>query len=283
MFRAIRPVGHEDHLSLVEHLDELRTRLFICLAALAVAFAFCFWQNHALLRIVGNPYAKETRNQVTKCQGELGPVWCADQAVKSTGLTVQALLKVLDNPSSGLNATLRRELKPFGPQLTNDLAKLPKNAPSNNLVTLGIGEPFTATITVIFYFSLLLSLPVILFELYGFLVPAFSPTERRVAMPVMLAIPGLFACGVAFGYFVVLPAAVHFLQNFNSGIVRAVRAGDELLPVRGTDHARDGRDLPGPARGRRRRARGNRDAAAATQEPPLRDRRRRGDRGVAAG
>jgi sec-independent protein translocase protein TatC len=217
MFRAIRPVGHEDHLSLVEHLDELRTRLIICLAALAVAFALCFWQNHALLRIVGNPYAKETRGQVTKCQGELGPVWCADQAVKATGLTVQALLKVLENPSSGLTPALRRDLAPFGPQLTGDLAKLPKTAPSNNLVTLGIGEPFTATITVIFYFSLLLSLPVILFELYAFLVPAFSPTERRVALPVMLAIPGLFASGVAFGYFVVLPAAVHFLQNFNSG------------------------------------------------------------------
>jgi sec-independent protein translocase protein TatC len=85
------------------------------------------------------------------------------------------------------------------------------------LVTIGIGEPFTATITVTLYFSLLLSLPVILFELYGFVIPAFSPTERSVARPVVLAIPGLFAAGVAFGYFVVLPAAVHFLQNFNSG------------------------------------------------------------------
>jgi sec-independent protein translocase protein TatC len=217
MFRAIRPVGHEDHLSLVEHLDELRTRLIVCLAALAVAFALCFWQNHALLRLIGNPYAKETRGQVTKCEGELGPVWCADQAVKATGLTVQQVIKALENPSSGLSANVRRALKPLGPRLTGDLAKLPKTAPSNNLVTLGIGEPFTATVTVTFYFSLLLSLPIILFELYGFLVPAFSPTERRVARPVMLAIPGLFACGVAFGYFVVLPAAVHFLQNFNAG------------------------------------------------------------------
>ena len=84
-------------------------------------------------------------------------------------------------------------------------------------MTIGIGEPFTATITVTFYFALLLSLPIILFELYGFLIPAFSPTERRVALPVMLAVPGLFACGVLFGYYVVLPAAVHFLQNFNAG------------------------------------------------------------------
>jgi sec-independent protein translocase protein TatC len=84
-------------------------------------------------------------------------------------------------------------------------------------VTIGIGEPFTATVTVTFYFSLLLSLPIVLFELYGFLIPAFSPTERAVARPVLAAVPGLFAGGVLFGYFVVLPAAVHFLQNFNSG------------------------------------------------------------------
>src|SRR5271154_5786001 len=78
MYRAIRPVRHEDHLSLVDHLDELRTRLIICLVALGVAFGLCFWQNHALLHLIGNPYSKETRGQVVKCKGELGPVWCAD-------------------------------------------------------------------------------------------------------------------------------------------------------------------------------------------------------------
>jgi sec-independent protein translocase protein TatC len=36
-------------------------------------------------------------------------------------------------------------------------------------------------------------------------------------LPVVLAIPGLFVAGVAFGYVIVLPAAVHFFQNFNSG------------------------------------------------------------------
>jgi sec-independent protein translocase protein TatC len=62
-----------------------------------------------------------------------------------------------------------------------------------------------------------LSLPVVLYELYGFLLPAFSPQQQRVDTPLMLAIPFLFAVGVLFGYFVVLPAAVRFFQNFNSG------------------------------------------------------------------
>ena len=83
-------------------------------------------------------------------------------------------------------------------------------------MTLGPGEPFSATFTVAFYFALLIAMPLILYQLYAFVLPAFSPAERRVALPLMSMIPVLFIIGVAFGYFVVLPAAVRFLQNFNS-------------------------------------------------------------------
>ena len=50
MAKRIRPIGHEDRLSLVEHLDELRTRIVISLATFGVALGFAFWQNHALLK-----------------------------------------------------------------------------------------------------------------------------------------------------------------------------------------------------------------------------------------
>ena len=58
MSPAIRPVGHEEKLTLVDHLDELRTRLMISGAVLAVAFGVCLWQNHALLHIVNKPLAR---------------------------------------------------------------------------------------------------------------------------------------------------------------------------------------------------------------------------------
>ena len=82
-------------------------------------------------------------------------------------------------------------------------------------MTLGVTEPFTATITIAFYASLLLAMPMLLFQAYAFILPAFSPKERRVALPLMLMVPLLFVAGVAFGYFVVLQRAVQFLQNFN--------------------------------------------------------------------
>jgi sec-independent protein translocase protein TatC len=103
------------------------------------------------------------------------------------------------------------------PRLKADVAKIPRKPEGNKPVTLGIGEPFTTTLTVTLFFALIVSLPVILYELYGFVLPALSPNERRIAVPLLTAIPFLFVVGVAFGYFVVLPAAVRFFQNFNSG------------------------------------------------------------------
>src|SRR5271167_2321988 len=216
MATAIRTIGHEDRLSLVDHLDELRLRLIISAAALAIAFGFCLWQNHALLQIINKPLKEQTQKQVAKGQGTVGQAALAQRGVVRVAGDVQAALRVLVQPSSGLSAPARAQLVPLIASLRADVAKIPRTAPGENPVTLGVGEPFTSTITVALYFALVISLPVILYELYGFILPALSPSERRVAMPLLSAIPFLFAAGVLFGYFVVLPAAVRFFVNFNS-------------------------------------------------------------------
>jgi sec-independent protein translocase protein TatC len=84
-------------------------------------------------------------------------------------------------------------------------------------ITIGVGEPFTTTLTVAAYFALLFALPVLIFEGYAFVIPALNPKEKRVALPLMAVAPALFIGGVAFAYLVVLPPAVHFLQGYNSG------------------------------------------------------------------
>ena len=76
-------------------------------------------------------------------------------------------------------------------------------------------EPFITTLTVAAYAAILIAMPIILYELYAFVLPAFSPGERRVALPLLLMVPFLFIAGVAFGYFVVIPAALKFLLHFN--------------------------------------------------------------------
>ena len=99
-------------------------------------------------------------------------------------------------------------------QVSQAAQALPRNN-QRNLVTLGVTEPFTATITLAFYSALLLAMPFLLYQMYAFILPAFSPKERNVALPLMLMVPVLFIAGVLFGYFVVLDRAVEFLQNFN--------------------------------------------------------------------
>lgn len=140
----LRPVGFEDRLTLVEHLDELRTRIIISIAAFAVAFGLCMWQNNRLLDIINEP-------------------------------------------------------------LPDD--RVP--------ITFGVAEPFTTTVTVSAYAALVIALPVILYQLYAFVLPALTDRERRVVVPFLLMVPVLFIAGVLFGYFVVLPAATQFLLNFN--------------------------------------------------------------------
>ncbi len=83
------------------------------------------------------------------------------------------------------------------------------------LITFGVTEPFTTTMTVAAYGAIVLALPIILYQAYAFLLPAFGRQQRRTIMPLLLLVPALFLAGVAFGYFVVLPAAMNFLLNFN--------------------------------------------------------------------
>ena len=213
---AIRTIDHEERLSLVDHLDELRTRLIVSAAVLAVVFSVCLWQNHELLHIINKPLQTQTRKQVAKGEGTVGQAVLAQQGVLKVSRDTQAALQVLTQPLSGVSAGARAQLLPLIALLKADVARIPRHPTGDNPVTLGVGEPFTTTISVALYFALVISLPVILYELYGFIVPALSPSERRGTVPLLMAIPFLFAAGVAFGYFVVLPAAVRFFVNFNA-------------------------------------------------------------------
>jgi sec-independent protein translocase protein TatC len=216
MATAIRPIGHEDRLSLVEHLEELRTRLIISAVVLAVAFGFCLWQNHELLHILNQPLQTQTKKQVQKGQGTVGQAVLAQRGVLKLSGDTQAALRALEQPGSGVSPKVRAQLPPLIAAMKADVAKIPRKATGDNPVTLGVGEPFTTTITVSLLFALVISLPLILYEVYGFILPALSADEKRIARPLLAAIPFLFAVGVMFGYFVVLPAAVRFFVNFNA-------------------------------------------------------------------
>ncbi len=210
-FSRLRRVAHDDRLSTVGHLDELRTRIIVSLAVLVVAFGLCFWQNHRLLSLIDSPLAHQTQRQVRDGQGPLGATYTVQRNARDVAVQVHTVVGLLRTDSR-----LRGALASVQANLQRDVTRLSSGPRGDRPVTLGIGEPFTTTATVSLIFALILSLPVLLAQAWAFLIPAFEPEQRRRLRPIAVAIPALFVTGVAFGYFVVLPAAVHFFQNFNS-------------------------------------------------------------------
>jgi sec-independent protein translocase protein TatC len=225
---VVRPVGHEDRLSLIEHLDELRTRLIVCIGVFIAAFSICYWQNDWLLQTMNKPL-QSTQNLNGKKRSKDPLEESARFQIRSGAAQKQAVAAF--NSAARLYDAMAADPKLSARERTLALNAAAQNraaaqkqaiaaaaVPTNQQrqpVTLGVTEPFVTTFTVAGYAALLLSLPFILWQAYAFVLPAFSPAERRVALPLMIMVPVLFLSGVAFGYFVALPRAINFLQNFN--------------------------------------------------------------------
>jgi sec-independent protein translocase protein TatC len=217
MPRLLRPVSHEDRLSVVDHLDELRSRLIVCAAALIVAFGLCFWQNQSLLNVLNKPLPQSIKTEANHLSG------LTTDSVKAGHDFDQAANQITSLAQLPNQTTQERQLLDSISSSIHGAAKaLPQSTPRNVPITIGVGEPFTTTLTVCFYFAILFTLPVLLYEAYAFVIPALSPTERRVAIPIMISAPILFVIGVLFTYLIVLPAAIRFLQGYNSNYFNAL-------------------------------------------------------------
>jgi sec-independent protein translocase protein TatC len=211
MATALRPIGHEDRLSLVEHLDELRTRIIIGLVFFCAAFAVCFWQNDRILDIMDRPLQKATFHK--NSQDPLEQSAAFEQSLKQLSLELAVVSREMAR-SDGVDPALQAQFASLSKQAARTAAAAPKET-GRRPVTLGVGEPFTVTFKVVAYAALLVSLPFLLWQAYAFVLPAFSPREREIALPLMVMVPFLFIAGVVFAYYMVLPNAIKFLQNFN--------------------------------------------------------------------
>jgi sec-independent protein translocase protein TatC len=142
-----RRLGPEEEASLVEHLGELRHRLFICIIAIVPAFALTYAFHATLIR------------------------WLEDL--------------------------------------------LPAGVP---LVTLGVTEPFLTSLKVSFYASLVIVLPILLWQAWSFLAPALDESLQRVIALFVVFATTLFLGGIAFAYFVLLPKALDFLVSYDNDL-----------------------------------------------------------------
>jgi len=159
VIRAPRRIAHGDELTLVDHLDELRSRLLVAGAAVLAGTVVGYVVHRRVL-----------------------------------GLLVAAL---------------------------------PRH--HRHLVTLGVTEPFTTSLKLSVVVGVALALPVVLWQVWAFFAPAVRPgTAAGLGWFAALAAV-LMAFGIGFGDRIALPAALHFLTNYDDGVYDVqVRAADYL-------------------------------------------------------
>ncbi len=90
-------------------------------------------------------------------------------------------------------------------------------------------ETFTVYMKVALTVGTALAMPVIIWQALLFVLPALHKHERRF---LIFAVPGVtlsFCIGLTFGFLVVIPAAVRFLQGFGSDVVKANWSFEEYV------------------------------------------------------
>jgi sec-independent protein translocase protein TatC len=213
MATTLRPIRPEDRLSLVEHLDELRKRLILCVVVFAACFGVCLWQGDAILDIVNRPLERTAfKNDKKESKDPFERTAAFQAQLRRSAMASAANFDSLARAAE--DSATRRNYQELATQY-RVLARSVPPREARRPVTLGVGEPFTATVRVAAYAALLIALPILLYQAYAFVLPAFSRQERRVALPLMTMVPFLFIAGVVFAYFMILPNAIDFLQNFN--------------------------------------------------------------------
>jgi sec-independent protein translocase protein TatC len=145
-----RRLEREEEATLVEHLEELRGRIMVALAAVAVATAVAFVFHDSILDWLARPLPPGHRH----------------------------------------------------------------------LAAFGVAEPFSVSLSVSLYAGILFAVPVLLWQTWSFLAPALDPAaERRILAMAAFGLV-LAAAGLAFGYGILLPRAVHWLVGYDLGHFR---------------------------------------------------------------
>ncbi len=182
------PAEHT-RMTLGDHLDELRRRLVLGVIAVAAAFIVAWIFRLQTMEIVERPFhfAVEKLNE---------DLWDLRES------------QVLADPSEHPRDEFFRTLK-------NRTEVLLEPIP-NKLLATGGGETFLVDMKACFYMALFVGGPVLLWQLWRFIAAGLYKDERRMVMSFFPTSLGLFAAGVLFGYFVMVPYAIYFLNTGES-------------------------------------------------------------------
>ncbi|MGH8493666.1 MAG: twin-arginine translocase subunit TatC [Moraxellaceae bacterium] len=85
--------------------------------------------------------------------------------------------------------------------------------PGSTMIATDVTAPFMAPFKLTFFVALFIGVPYILHQMWGFIAPALYKHERRIAVPLLVSSVLLFYLGVAFAFFITLPAVLGFFTK----------------------------------------------------------------------
>lgn len=244
-------------MSFLEHLDELRKRLVNSVAIILLAFIVCWFASGEIYNFLSVPVrralSEAQRREVSVEKGLTGnekivPVtelkegdnvrYVFDKATKigtsvlSPGTTVQAVIAKDGDGNLGFFSneplTIGAAVIPKGVRLPGDFttAELKEPSADENLIVTTLGGSFSLYVTVSLYAAIALSVPFLLWQIWGFISPALYKHERSYVTPFIVLSSISFVGGASFAYYVLFPPAAKYLLGLGEDFRLLLSAND---------------------------------------------------------
>ena len=244
------------HMSFLEHLDELRKRLVRSVIFIVVAFMFCFWASPSIFSFLEVPI-RRALSEAERLQLPLSGVTGTEQVEPLTslkegdtgryvfdrsttlgstvvlpGASVASIVTIDANGVPGLFTNepmvTSNGVVPAGIRLPVDLTAAAKNEPTadERLIVTTAPESFTLLVSVSLYSAIALSIPFLLWQIWGFISPALYKHERAYVTPFIALSTISFVAGAAFAYYILFPPALRYLIGLASEFRPLLRATD---------------------------------------------------------
>lgn len=245
-----------NQMSFLEHLDEVRRRLINSILIVFVAFCLCWFVREEIYNFLAVPVQQalgEAQRREIPVEGLSGDEkvlslenlkegdtgrYVFDRSTKlgvsviSPGASVSSIVALDANGKLGLFTNepiyTSNAVIPKGIRLPLDFNLPQTNEPSaeERMIVATAMEPFTLYITVSLYSAIALSMPFLLWQIWGFISPALYRNERAYVTPFIGLSTISFVIGAAFAYYVLFPPAVKYLLGLGDNFRLMLRATD---------------------------------------------------------
>ncbi len=221
-------------MGFLDHLDELRRRVFYVVAFIAIAFIVCWGFADVIYGFLAKPVAEALRASRLAQVRTSAPLPSLSELPDGTQVTYVfgagvAIDGLTVPPGTAVPARIARDAQGkrrletaqtlviqqrvvpegFALPAAELLAAAPD--PLGQLVVHTVQGAFNLYIKVAFYAAIFFSIPFALYQLYAFVAPGLYRHERAYVYPVLVLGTGFFLLGAAFGYYIAFPQACLFL------------------------------------------------------------------------